>query len=259
MKELVKEKYNGYINDMRKAVGNREERWNILQQCLGMLQFAYDLELLHIFDVSNMYDNLFKERACDTVEAIKKFEQEEANMLPFEEVPEEEQETFEIEDLPFPEVMEPEEPEEDEPGDSELKEIRSQTFEDIKKKLEDGDIFTMNYPFDKAILSRVYKEIPGCCVVPGKEILYLVDEEDIEYLQEHLEDELDRAESEAFDFRLALEHCWPHVRRYDDKLCAEGRRFSVHNGVLVKGNPEAYAAFQESEEVYAAFMERQVQ
>ena len=170
--------------------------------------------------------------------------------LLFEEVPEEEQETFEIEDLSFPEAMEkspeePEEPEEDEPGDYELEEIRSQAFEDIKKKLEDGDFFTMNYPFDKAILRRVYKEISGCCVVPGKETLYLVDEEGIKYLKEHLEEELDRAESEAFDLRLALEHCWPHVRRYDDKLFAEGRRFFVHKSVLVKGNPEMYAAFME--------------
>ena len=162
MKELVKEKYNGYINDMRKAVGNREERWNILQQCIGMLQFAYDLELLHIFDASDMYDNLFKEKACDTVEAIKKFEQEEANMLPFEEVSEEEQETFEIEDLPFPEVMEksPEKPDAEK-----MKELFKKLYEECIKCIQEDQ--------DKDLRTHFHSK--GCGILHFASALGIID------------------------------------------------------------------------------------
>lgn len=79
MKALVIEKYNGYIIDMRKAVGNHELRWNILQNCIGMLNLALNLKLLDIFKYDDLFDYLLRERARDTDEAIKKFEQEEAS------------------------------------------------------------------------------------------------------------------------------------------------------------------------------------
>ena len=113
-KQCVKQ-YDAYIEAMKNAP-NKDACLNIYLKCCGMLELAMKSDLIQVYDYFDMHDK---------AESIKDAMNE---PLPFEEVPTEEQEPFEIEDLPFPEVMQTEEsgePEE-QPADEKQEYVESQ-------------------------------------------------------------------------------------------------------------------------------------
>ena len=94
-KQFVKQ-YDAYIEEMKYAP-NKDICLCIYLMCFGMLFLAMKANLIGVYDFFYMRDK---------AESIKNAMEE---SFPFEEVPEEKQETFEIDDLPFPEVMQTEE------------------------------------------------------------------------------------------------------------------------------------------------------
>ena len=97
------------------------------------------------------------------------------------------------------------------------------------------------------LLSLVRKEIPECKIIVGKDSIFFVLEDNLEYLDDHIDFEIDRLQAELFDMLCLRENCQWNIKRFHDKQYEAGYMFDFRNGELVRGNKEAFEKLQENE------------
>ena len=102
MRALFKAEYERHISNMKnESLSDNDIRWGFYNKCQGAVELAMLLGILSDEEMQECY----KEAHDVYFENMHSECGKEEDKLPFEEVPEEEQEIFEIDDLPFPEVM----------------------------------------------------------------------------------------------------------------------------------------------------------